>query len=63
MSVIPRTSEDAKPANACGSCGGLGTSWVADPRTGTTAILMTQTMFESPDPPAVHKDFWRAVFA
>ena len=42
--------------------GGMGTTWVADQRSDLTAILMTQTMFTSPDLPQVHKDFWRAVF-
>lgn len=36
--------------------------WVADQRSNLTAILMTQTMFTSPDLPQVHKDFWRAAF-
>jgi len=42
--------------------GGLGTSWVMDPASDTTAILLTQAAFTSPDPPPVHKAFWRAVF-
>jgi CubicO group peptidase (beta-lactamase class C family) len=62
MAVALRTTAEGVPAGAYGWSGGLGTSWMADPRSGLTAILMTQTMFENPDPPAVHKDFWRAVF-
>jgi hypothetical protein len=38
------------------------TTRVADPRSDLTAILMTQTMFESFDPPQAHKDFRRAAF-
>jgi CubicO group peptidase (beta-lactamase class C family) len=63
MSVACDTTAEGIPAGAYGWNGGCGTSWVADPSSGRTAILMTQTMFERPDPPAVHKDFWRAVFA
>ena len=50
------------PAGAYGWNGGHGTSWVIDPATRTTAILMTQVAFTSPDPPPVHKAFQRAVF-
>jgi CubicO group peptidase (beta-lactamase class C family) len=63
MSVACDTTAEGIPAGAYGWNGGCGTSWVADPASGVTAILMTQTMFERPDPPAVHKDFWHAVFA
>jgi CubicO group peptidase (beta-lactamase class C family) len=62
MSVVLNAEAEGVPASAYGWNGGLGTSWVADPGSGLTAILMTQTMFESPDPPIVHKDFWRSVF-
>jgi len=33
-----------------------------DPAAGVTAILLTQAAFTNPDPPPVHKAFWRAVF-
>ncbi|HET6972203.1 MAG TPA: serine hydrolase domain-containing protein [Phenylobacterium sp.] len=46
---------------AYGWDGGFGTSWFNDPAKGLTAILLTQRVFDSPDPPAVHKDFWRDV--
>jgi CubicO group peptidase (beta-lactamase class C family) len=59
--VLEATAEGAQPG-AYGWNGGFGTSWLVDPRTETVAILMTQTMFDGPDPPAVHKDFQRAVF-
>ena len=62
MAVVLGTTADGIPAGTCGWSGGLGTTWVADPRSDLTAILMTQTMFTSPDPPQVHKDFWRVVF-
>jgi CubicO group peptidase (beta-lactamase class C family) len=39
--------------------GGFGTSWFNDPGRDLTAILLTQRVFDSPDPPAVHKSFWQ----
>jgi CubicO group peptidase (beta-lactamase class C family) len=47
---------------AYGWDGGFGTSWFNDPARGLTAILLTQRVFDSPDPPAVHKDFWRDAY-
>lgn len=47
---------------AYGWDGGFGTSWFNDPAQGLTAILLTQRVFDSPDPPQVHKDFWRAAY-
>jgi CubicO group peptidase (beta-lactamase class C family) len=63
MSVVAQPAAAGLPAGACGWNGGLGTTWMADPRSGRTAILLTQTMFTSPAAPAVHQEFWRAVFA
>jgi CubicO group peptidase (beta-lactamase class C family) len=63
MSVALESTAEGVPAGAFGWNGGLGTSWIADPRSQTTVILMTQTMFVSPDPPAAHSDFQRAVFS
>lgn len=48
---------------AYGWDGGFGTSWFNDPTRGLTAILLTQRVFDSPDPPPVHKAFWRDVYA
>lgn len=45
---------------AYGWNGGFGTSWFNDPGEKLTVILLTQRVFDSPDPPQVHKDFWRA---
>jgi CubicO group peptidase (beta-lactamase class C family) len=52
---------DGVPKGAYGWDGGFGTSWFNDPARGFTAILLTQRVFDSPDPPRVHKDFRRAV--
>jgi CubicO group peptidase (beta-lactamase class C family) len=46
---------------AYGWNGGFGTSWFNEPAQALTAVLLTQRVFDSPDPPQVHKDFWRAV--
>jgi CubicO group peptidase (beta-lactamase class C family) len=62
MAVALKDTAEGIPAGAYRWNGGFGTSWVTDPQSGVTAILLTQTLFQSADPPAVHKDFWRAVF-
>lgn len=58
---------DANPygiaKGAYGWNGGFGTSWFNDPAKGLTAILLTQRVFDGPDPPQLHKDFWRAAYA
>lgn len=58
---------DANPygiaKGAYGWNGGFGTSWFNDPAKGLTAILLTQRVFDGPDPPRLHKDFWRAAYA
>ena len=43
--------------------GGSGTSWRTDPATGLTGILLTQRMLDSPEPPQVARDFWKAAYA
>jgi len=41
-------------AGAFGWAGGFGTTWLADPGRDLTVIVLTQRMFDSPEPPAVH---------
>ncbi|MGH8997286.1 MAG: serine hydrolase domain-containing protein, partial [Acidimicrobiales bacterium] len=41
-------------AGAFGWDGGLGTSWIADPARDLNVIVLTQLMFTSPTPPAIH---------
>jgi CubicO group peptidase (beta-lactamase class C family) len=48
---------------AYGWDGGFGTSWFNDPTRDLTAILLTQRVFDSPDPPSVHKQLWQDVYA
>jgi CubicO group peptidase (beta-lactamase class C family) len=62
-SVVVKPSGQGLPVGAYGWNGGLGTTWVADPQSGLTAILLTQTQFSSPEVPAVHQEFWHAVFS
>jgi CubicO group peptidase (beta-lactamase class C family) len=63
LAVVTETTPQGVPAGAYGWNGGFGTSWVADPASETSAILLTQTLFTSPAPPAVHQEFWAAVFS
>ena len=42
--------------------GNFGSSWFTDPANGLTAILLTQRVFDNPDPPPVHKAFWKAAY-
>jgi CubicO group peptidase (beta-lactamase class C family) len=42
--------------------GGFGTSAYSDPANDFIGILMTQRMMESPEPPAVFKDFWAGAY-
>ena len=50
-------------SGAFGWDGGLGTSWLVDPVQDLTVIVLTQRMFESPDPPKVHRDIQAAAYA
>ena len=61
LGVMVQNDPDGVPKGAYGWDGGFGTSWFNEPARGLTAILLTQRLFDSPDPPLVHKDFRRAV--
>jgi CubicO group peptidase (beta-lactamase class C family) len=50
-------------SGAFGWDGGLGTTWLVDPSQDLTVIVLTQRMFESPDPPKVHRDIQAAAYA
>jgi CubicO group peptidase (beta-lactamase class C family) len=43
--------------------GGLGTSAWADPAADLVGILLTQRLMDSPEPPAVFRDFWAGAYA
>jgi CubicO group peptidase (beta-lactamase class C family) len=62
MSVI--TGKDPlKSVGTYGWDGGLGTPWFNDPARGLIAIMMTQRAQESPQPPPVYLDFWKAAYS
>ncbi len=62
MSVV--TGRDPlKSVGAYGWDGGMGTTWFNDPKKGLVAIMMTQRAQESPDPPPVYLDFWKAAYS
>jgi CubicO group peptidase (beta-lactamase class C family) len=50
-------------SGAFGWDGGLGTTWLVDPSRDLTVIVLTQRMFESPEPPQVHRDIQAAAYA
>lgn len=54
---------DGPRAGAFGWDGGLGTSWLVDPAQGLTVIVLTQRLFETPQPPRVHLDLQAAAYA
>ncbi|WP_293352157.1 serine hydrolase domain-containing protein [Phenylobacterium sp.] len=62
LGVQVATSPSGVQPGAYGWDGGFGTSWFNDPAKGLSAILLTQRVFDSPDPPPVHKDFWRDAY-
>jgi CubicO group peptidase (beta-lactamase class C family) len=62
MSVV--TGRDPlKSVGTYGWDGGLGTPWFSDTARGLIAILMTQRAQESPEPPPVYVDFWKAAYS
>jgi CubicO group peptidase (beta-lactamase class C family) len=63
MAVFTADSAEGIPTGSYGWNGGFGTSWVATPSSNTTAILLTQTLYASPEPPQVHADFWRLAYS
>jgi CubicO group peptidase (beta-lactamase class C family) len=50
-------------SGAFGWDGGLGTSWLVDPRRDLIVIVLTQRLFESSAAPAVHRDVQAAAYA
>jgi CubicO group peptidase (beta-lactamase class C family) len=53
---------DGPRAGAFGWDGGLGTSWLVDPRQELIVIVLTQRLWENPIPPAVHDDLQDAAY-
>jgi CubicO group peptidase (beta-lactamase class C family) len=50
-------------AGAFGWDGGLGTSWLVDPRRDLTVVVLTQRLFDRATPPEVHRDLQAAAYA
>jgi CubicO group peptidase (beta-lactamase class C family) len=48
---------------AYGWDGGLGTTWLVDPTRDLVVIVLTQRLFETPEPPRVHHDIRAAAYA
>jgi CubicO group peptidase (beta-lactamase class C family) len=61
VGVVVGTNPYGISRGAYGWNGGFGTSWFNEPARALTAVLLTQRVFDSPDPPRIHKDFGRAV--
>lgn len=60
---VRRTDEPGgRHTGSHGWDGGLGSSWWTDPVTGTTAVLLTDQMWSSPQPPALFADFRAVAF-
>ena len=53
---------DGPRAGAFGWDGGLGTSWLVDPVRDLAVVVLTQRMWDSPQPPAVHGDLQDAAY-
>jgi CubicO group peptidase (beta-lactamase class C family) len=49
-------------AGAFGWAGGSGVTWLADPGRDLTVIVLTQRMFDSPEPPPVHDALQAAAY-
>lgn len=62
VSIALKDSWDGLRKGAYGWNGGFGTSWFNDPVTGLTAILLSNRLFDSPQTPRMHSDFWRAAY-
>ena len=60
---VRRTDEPGgRHTGSYGWAGGLGSSWWTDPVTGATAVLLTNQMWASPEPPALFRDVEAVVF-
>ncbi|NEK86176.1 beta-lactamase family protein [Blastococcus saxobsidens] len=60
---VRRTDEPGgRHAGSYGWDGGLGSSWWTDPVTGVTAVLLTNQMWASPQPPPLFGAFRQAAF-
>ena len=63
VSIVTRNDTPALQPGAYGWDGGLGSVWANDPREDIVAIMLTQKMWDSPQPPPVRSDFFTFVYA
>jgi CubicO group peptidase (beta-lactamase class C family) len=63
VGVVAEDGVHWEPKGAYGWDGGFGSSWFNDPASGLCAILLTQRVFDSPEPPPLHQDFCKAALA
>lgn len=63
MAVVTARDDLMMPAGSFGWDGGLGSTWYADPSTGTTGILLSSRSWTGPTPPPMFREFWRRVNA
>ena len=62
VSIVTRRDNLAATPGRYGWDGGYGTSWYVDPREELIGILMTQRVWDSPNPPGVLLDFWTSAY-
>jgi CubicO group peptidase (beta-lactamase class C family) len=63
LGVHVRRTGTALSPGSYGWDGGLGSVWANDPTEDLVGVLLTDTMWSSPEPPAVARDFWTATYA
>lgn len=63
MSVLTGPDDLTPTPGRYGWDGGLGTSWFNDPKEELVAILLTNRMWKSPNPPEVCRDFGKLAYA
>jgi CubicO group peptidase (beta-lactamase class C family) len=62
VAVVVRRDDVSAGSGQFGWDGGYGTSWASDPAEDLVAILMTQRLWDSPEGPAVLRDFRTSVY-
>jgi CubicO group peptidase (beta-lactamase class C family) len=62
VSIVTRRDDLAATPGRYGWDGGYGTSWYVDPKEELIGILMTQRVWDSPNPPSVLLDFWTSTY-
>ena len=62
MAVNIRAAEPWVVPGRFGWDGGYGTTAYSDPKNDVVGILLTQRLMDSPEPPAVFREFWAAVY-